>query len=166
MTESELAILYDNLTITVGTLAALTAITTVSKIDTARKRGFRVTRTEWFLTRRGATTGDEAIIVGYAFNQTSGEIGEAIGADPQDNFTGAQKEPNDRAKRPIFPMAVFGGFADAVGSLSVAKGVTKPGWSAPEEGFLNWYALAAFGAVTTGVVIGIHAKHYGVWLRD
>ncbi len=165
MAESKLAILCDSISITLGTLASVTAVTTVSKIDTSRLQGFRVTKTEWFINRRGATSGDDPVVVGYAFGLTSTQISESLTRDPQSGSVNAGDVIlNEETMRPIFPMASFQASAN---NINTKDGVTKPGWSAPEGGFLNWYAFNfGGGALTTGGTISIHAKHYGVWLRD
>lgn len=167
MADSQLAILYDNLVITVGALGFGASVVVSSKIDSAREQGFRITRTEWFISVLGATTGDQPVQVGYAFGCTAADIDDTMGSDPQGTFNAANVQSNADAKRPVFPMAIFPGLADSViGAASVMKGVTIPTWSAPEGGFLNWYAFAANGGLTTGRLVNIHAKHFGVWLRD
>lgn len=165
MADSKLAIVYDVINITLGTLASVTAVTTVSKIDTARLQGFRVTRTEWFIERLGGTFGDDPVVVGYGFGTTSTQISEALTRDPQSGSVNAGDTVlNDETMRPIFPMAAF---SSENLQLLMKSGVTKPMWSAPEGGFLNWFAFNfGGGALTTGGSIRIFAKHFGVWLKD
>lgn len=164
MADSKLAILWELVSINLGTLASATAVTTVSKIDTAREQGYRVTKTQWFIERLGATFGDDPILVGYAFGMTSGQITEMLAADPQGAVNSTDKEAQDRANRPAFPMAAFS--AENL-QIIMRDGETIPMWSAPEGGFLNWFALNfGGGALTTGGSVRILAKHFGVWLRD
>lgn len=151
---------------TLGALAAYDVITQASKIDAARKNGFRVLKTEYFFDIDGKTAGEGPIVVGLAANQTAAEIEEAIEADPQGKVDDVE---NQQAKRPVWPLEIFGSkIGDTnLENESTRKGELTPRWSAPEgDGFSWWAYCLDAGGLTTGCTVVIFAKHYGVWLRD
>ncbi len=156
-------VLHERQAITLSTLAALDAISTVSLIDTAKENGFRILRTEWFIRLKGVANGEGPILVGMAANLSAAEVEVTIESDPQ-----AADTPVDghNANRPVWPLGILEN--DGVGSApSARQGVLKPQWSIPEGSFLNWWAYNLDGtALTTGGEVIIYAKHFGVWLRD
>ncbi len=164
---SDLAIVYDDLSIDVGALPSKDAIAVSSKIDTARENGFRVMKTEYFIDFEGKTSGEGPLMVGFAANHNAGEIEEAIEADPQSSH---DDEANLHAKRPVWPLAMIPEASSArssTGSLEQIMGKFNPKWTVPEGEGAVWWAYNMDGAIlTTGTIINIFAKHYGVWLRD
>lgn len=165
MSKSEnLSILYDAATITLGTLGSITAITGNSKIDASRRQGFRVMKVEYWLDYYGKTANEGPIMVGWSPTQNASEIAETFQADPQGSDEIA---PNANAKAPVFPLQQIV-YADTQASEDFGKmGTFNPRWSTPEGVGAVWFAYNMGGAgLTTGTVVRVFAKYYGVWLRD
>ncbi len=159
------AIIWDEIQISLGTLATETAVQVASRIDAARLQGFRLLRTEYFIRAKGLTGADDPIVVGLNHDLTVTEVKECINADPQRSGD-TTADAASRTKRPVWPFEVFGVYADGNGE-SVAKGVAKIGWSAPEGTTFNWFVYNfGSGPLTTGGIVDIIAKHFGVWLKD
>ncbi len=163
-------IVYDpSVTITLGTLAAAAAITANSKIDGSRLNGFRVLKSELWIGASGKTTGEGPVVIGLAFDADAANVALAMAADPQaDGRQTGDKVANTEAKFPVFPIAMIGKAETKIGIESVTmKHTLKPQWSAPEGSGLQYFAFNAdTGALTTGTVVEIFAKHFGVWLND
>ncbi len=156
-------IVWDAVTITVGALTAQSAITVNSKIDPSRLQGFRVLRTEWYLGMRSATTGDGPFVVGLSHDLTGDEVSTCIGGDPQRSNDPVESE---EANRPVWAITALHPNADGDGKI-VDHGVTKIGWSIPEGTSLKWWVMNGGNiTLTTGAVVNILAKHFGVWLKD
>ncbi len=167
-TNTKSGIVYDFITIALSTLGTLTAILGPSKIDASREMGFRVLRTEYWLEYEGKTDNEGPIIFGLSVDMTVSQIANAISADPQGRDPEAS-EANLRAKFPIFPLKMLSeqstespGGGNAIISMDVAK----VGWSLPEGSHLDFFAFNLGSALTTGTVIRVFAKHFGVWLDD
>jgi len=156
-------IVWDDVNITLGALVATTAVIVSSKIDSTRLNGFRLLRTEYFMHMRGATTGNSPVLVGMAHELNSTEVLETIVADPQHK---GDPQTENRALQPVWPWEVLMANADGDGRVW-AQGVAKIGWSAMEGTTFRFFAFN-FGPadLTTGAIIHIVAKHFGVWLRD
>ncbi len=93
---------------------------------------------------------------------TATQVQQAINADPQRS---GEVETEPRAMRPVWPLEVLA--HDAGVGIVAVKGVSKIGWSAQEGTFFSWFAFNfGSGPLTTGGIVNIIAKHFGVWLRD
>lgn len=159
-----LAIIYDDVELALGALAGKDAIAAPSKIDASRENGFRVMKTEYWMIFYGKTTAEGPIMVGLAPNLAAASIEETIEADPQSR-TDDQVTPD--SKRPVFPLEIIDYTEVDMTNLQPYKGEVKIRWSIPEGNNLNWFAYNMNAAgLTTGTVVRIFAKHYGVWLRD
>ncbi len=156
-------IVWDKLTMALGALAAGDVTNANSKIDSSRLQGFRVLRTEYFITWREATSGEGPIIVGMAHDLSNDETKETWSADPQRKGD-PEADSGARVMRPVWPLEAF--LAETAGGRRVAKGVVKIGWSFPEGTPLKWWVLNQGIILTNGSDIDIIAKHYGVWLKD
>lgn len=164
MSKSEnLAIVYDDVTVTLGTLASKDAIAEASKIDSTRGNGFRIMKTEYWVDFRGKTANEGPLMVGMSAIFDAAGVESAIEADPQDS---SEDSNNLLAKRPIWPLALLQAAPDG-NDQQVQMHSVNPRWSVPEGENLYWwvYNMGAAG-LTTGTVVHIFAKHYGVWLRD
>ncbi len=168
-TDQGLALLYDDIVITLGALGANSVAITASKIDAARENGFRVIKTQYWIDWQGKTAVEGPVIVGYAFGMDANAISATISSDPQSsNLDFVDGE----TKNPVFPMELIpfastdgGGATPGQGGFTMGEVV--PRWSVPEGSNLNWFARNLGGAgMTTGTVVLIFAKHFGVWLRD
>ncbi len=157
------AIVWDEVQITLGTLAFGVAIQSDSRIDAERIQGFRVLRTEWFAVIKGLATSAGPLLLTLCHDLSTGEVQETIGADPQ-----RSNDPtlSPRANRPLWPLHVFFFKTDTVEGLR-AQGVVKIGWSIPEGTDLRWGIVNVSGTdLVTGGTLFVTAKHFGVWLKD
>ncbi len=163
--DSQLSIVWDQVGITLSTLAALTGILGASRIDAAREQGFRVMKTEYVGSIVGRTNGEGPVMLAVGFNLSLAEMEEAIEADPQSSF---DTPANEQVMRPVFILGIFDPLAASPAILN--NGIPKTvnfKWSAPEGGSMNWMAYNTSGsALTTGSVVRVVAKHFGVWLKD
>ncbi len=156
-------IVWDNLNEAMGALAADTVLRATSRIDAGRLQGFRLLRTEYHVAARNMTSEDGPIHFGLAVDLSVAEILECLNADPQRSN---DVNLSEQAKRPVFPMGIL--FKDGDGNgQSVVSGVSKIGWSVPEGVSLFWYFHNMdLNTITTGTIVSIIAKHFGVWLKD
>lgn len=135
----------------------------------ARKQGFRVAMSRFFMSFQGKTLFEGPIMVGVACNvKDVAAIKALIEADPQ-----APSEDNARGTgeyiRGLFVIAATSLASVEAGQNNQAIEVKygKNGWSIPEDQELVvWAYNMNTAALTTGVVINWYAEHYGVWLRD
>ncbi len=157
-------IVYDDVTITLSTLGAAAAIVAQSRIDAARLHGFRVLKTEYFIEATGKTSGEGPIMIGLAVDVTATGVKNAIESDPQST---GDEVGQAEALTPVWPLKMLpkaftnGDIGEYVSMRSV-----NPGWSVPEGLGMQWWAFNMGASLTTGTVIRIFAKHFGVWLRD
>lgn len=164
----KLAILHDQVTITVGALAALDLISQTSKIDSSRTRGFRVMRYEYGIVYRGKTASEGPLLVGDAFNPSAtADMEECLEADPQDDFSSDGSVAQNIANRPVQELGLIA-YNETAGKLfDGGFRVRKPTWSCPEGGTLQFWVYNLGGSqLTTGTVVTIVIKAYGVWLND
>ncbi len=160
------AIVHDLSVITVGALAALDAVVVNSVIDATREEGFRILKTEYFVHFEGKTTAEGPVMFGFAANLNAAEIEEAIEADPQQR---ADDPEMHNAMRPVWVLGVIPKLSTEQDQSfpGNVKGIFNPRWSIPEGKGASWWAYNnSSGALTTGLLIKIMAKHFGVWLRD
>ncbi len=169
MAENKLSYVYDQLTLTLGALAANTAVLTASKIDASRRSGFRIVNTEYAFTYQGKTTDEGPISVGLAPSLNVTEIAEIYLADPQASNDHEADAESRRFIKQLFLIdktSTTSG-ADAGGESHMNYRTVKVNWSIAEGDVLNWYAMNHDTAgLMTGTLIVIIAKHTGVWLRD
>ncbi len=150
--------------IVLGALAAKDAVDAVSKIDASRLNGFRIMKTEYWIDYGNKTTAEGPITVGFAVHHSEGEVEEAIEADPQNS---ADMVLNATAKRPVWPLETIPQSGTGSPSDLVPMRSFNPRWSCIEGKNAFWWAYNRDdAALTTGGVVNIFAKHYGVWLRD
>ncbi len=151
-----------------ASLAGLDAAVIDSKIDGSRKRGFRITKTEWYFEATGLHALAGPILFGWAVGLTAAEIEEALEADPQDPNNASATE---RVQRPVFPLGVIPR-AQNTSESSVETPRIKPlmtmnpNWSIPEDVGFTWWIYNLGGATDAGAGGSLFAKHYGVWLND
>lgn len=156
-------IVWDDIVITTGALAAATFVSSNSKIDANRLQGFRVLKTEYFGAVRNMTTGQGPLLLCLVHDLSNAEMAETMAGNPQRSHDPSESE---KARRPIWPLEVLMPNSDGDGNI-VFKGVATIGWSIPEGTALKWAILNMdSGVLTTGPVVAVTAKHFGVWLKD
>jgi len=156
------SIVWDLITISPGALAQGDFVIAGSKINASRLQGFRVLKTQYWISMRNATAGEGGFLVGLSHALSVAELAEMVDAAPQ--------RPNDtagseRARRPAWPLEMLIANADGDGKV-YAEGVATIGWSIQEGTALDWWVANFATTKTTGTVVNIIAKHFGVWLKD
>lgn len=166
-TDKGLALVYDNVALTLSTLGASTALSASSRIDGSRENGFRIIKTQYWLDWIGKTAPEGPLIFGISFGLSVAQIAACITADPQ-----SKREDfnvHDTAL-PVFPLALIPiastGKAATPDDAVPMREITLR-WSAPEGTSMNWFVFNAdTSALTTGTSVVVFAKHFGVWLND
>ncbi len=165
-------ILREKVTLTVGGLAANSVVFHTGGII-LETTSFRILKTEYFVTQSGAfaAEGDE-VIIGIANGELSAaEVASSlISAGPDDRNDRVGEELAMRAvwltgpniKEPADPAAVTTFSAPSNSGLLMSFSLR---WTfTPTEGW-NWFAFNPLGgALTSGAVFFITAKHFGVWV--
>ena len=163
-------ILREIQTITVGALASGVAIKAASQV--AIEDDFRIMKSEYFMVVRDQAAGSvvpvDHLLIGIANNELSvGEIAECIAVDgPKDRNDAV---PNERSHRAVWLLEILEHIGDANLANRNSRESTKGEWVNPWT-FSNgdgwtWFAYNPSGAAaTSGMVIDIVAKHYGVWV--
>lgn len=164
-------ILHDRVDLQLGGGLGTNTLTSFDSrvIRAANERGFRVLRSEIFITYN-LEASDTTLLVGMAgpgMSATDTEL--AIEAQP----LGEIDQPAvEQASRPVWPIAVVTGDCAADEWRRLNEGnafVMKIRWSFPEEAKLTYwlYNLHATSSIPAGTHhVIIYAKHYGVWLKD
>ncbi len=157
-------ILREVASITLGTLASEAAIKSTSNI--ALQEDFRLIKTEFLAVATGMTSGEQ-IMIGIADRELSAaELAQSIvvngPVDRNDHVA------NEQAHRPSWLLATFteggvGSDADVLnGGLPVEKTLR---WTFSDTEGFNFFGFNPTSAtLTTGAVIRIIAKHFGVWV--
>ncbi len=154
--------------ITVGGLASIAVIKQAGGI-TLQSSDFRIIKTEYMIVQRGAFGAEgDSVLIGLADNELSvTEIAEAINVDgPVDKNDHVKME---QASRPVWLLAhikephqsttSYANIRDLAPSEKVFR------WTFTATEAWTWFAYNPLGgALTTGAVFVIFAKHYGVWV--
>ncbi len=164
--------LWEDVTITLGTLAALDLIAATSGVlDGATEQGFRVFDGSFAADLDGKTTAEGPVVVGLSLNLSGSNIESIMEAKPGSKFEVINTFPGSWI-RPLWMlhrsatagMLSLDGNARAIGTF---MHIPKIQWSIPEGEFATWWAYNLFGsALTTGTTIRIFGSYYGVWLND
>ncbi len=152
--------------VTIGALTALDVVTGVSKIDSARENGFRISKAKIYAALDGKTADEGPLMFGIAANMSAAQIEAAMETNPQNST-----ENNDIGDgQAIWPLAIIGkGSTGAAteGQLPPEGMELKMNWSIIEgEALVFWVYNMSGSTVTTGGVVHIFAQYFGVWLRD
>ncbi len=157
-------ILHDVAQVAVGALADAASIkmTTPYVIED----DFRVIKIEWAGRMSGHTAGEGPLVLVFADNELLvAEIAQVLVASPVDSNDNVN---NERANRPVFNMAMVSG--NATTDILTQHGGTfhektiRWTFSNP-EGFTWAIVNHSGGALTSGTVIDLQCKYYGVWVR-
>lgn len=151
--------------ITVGALADNSCIKqTAGGLGSDLNEDFRLIKTEYYIHANGWQAGEGPVYVGVANNElTTTEIAESLTiSGPQDRSDRLNEEKATRATW-LF------------GSINASDAYRTPEGTPPQEKSLRWTFTAgdgwtwfahnnSGGTLTTGLVIRIIAKHFGVWV--
>ncbi len=169
--DSKGAILRENTTIALSTLAANTVLK-VDGADLTIQEDFRLMKSKLFSNITGLTGGEgEGMLLGIADDELSvAEIAEAINAaGPLDRNDNLSKE---RAERPVWLIGAFeSNNADATGTEGTFRGdnggpmiVHKLPWTfSNPEGWV-FFVMNTGSTLQTGASVRVTATHYGVWV--
>ncbi len=160
-----------NVSFQLGTLAALDAIQSVTKIDASRTQGIRITKLvgQWFID--ALTAGQGPILVGMSTGlDSAAKVEEALEADPQD----LQDVPAmEQANRRVAPQAVLtqdsdGAVGGGDGHWPVQRKQYMPFRQIEEDNGLELFAynLGAAPLSSTDPLVRFVGVCVGEWLRD
>lgn len=157
-------VLYDdNLTIALGALANLDVIGQVSTMSAALVEDYRIIKMDGWIFYE--TTQGGPLIVGIApADMSDTEIEECLEANPVD---GQDTPATEQVNRPVFPLAVIHNVSAAGPRAGQVVSIEKTlRWTFQrQEGWKYWAYNRSGGTLTTGGVIGVFMKYYGVWVR-
>ncbi len=163
-----MAIVHDQITMTLGALAAEGATSSNTKIDSGRVSGVQMEFAKFYCEFLGKTAGEGPIYVGFcAADVGNTEITEAFAADPQ---VAKESQESARANRRVFPVWVLtrnetGGLATVI-PVSMLQKVQLPSWKLRTGIGLNTFAInRGSGALTSGTVVRLGGVLGYRWLR-
>lgn len=121
-------------------------------------------KTEYWMSFISKTAGEGPFMFGFAVNADATLVEAAIEGDPQDSSSPV----NADTKFPVWPLEMISETDTETGnSEHCHKGKFTPRWSNIEGKNAVWWVYNMDGvAATTGTLVRVFAKHYGVWLRD
>ncbi len=167
--EGKGAIIREDLTFTLGTLAGKTGIfATAGGLQGLMGEDFRILKTEVHGVSVGIEAQDDVVEIYLLNGELSlAEAEECIEGDgPTDRNDALARE---RAERWVRYVGHFQDKSGAVGGR-VLEGegqpvTVKPRWTFSDPEGWEWMAYNAGGAnMTTGGVLSLKATHYGVWV--
>lgn len=156
-------IIRENTSITLGTLANGAAIKATGG-QLAITEDFRIIKTEYLISFEGKTADENIITIGLADNELSvTEIAECLAVDgPLDRNDHLK---NEQVMRPVWELAQLGAGTNGVIPDTGLPGERNLRWTFSDTDGWTWFAYNESGAaLTTGTVVRIRAKHFGVWV--
>lgn len=152
-------ILYDKVRLTLSTLASGTVIAAASGITLSED--FRILKAEILGSTKGMTADEGGVVIGLADGELSdAEVAECLNSRPGDRNDNLA---NEQAMRPVFPFDIV--FENQAGGDLMVKEEIKPRWTFSNADGWQWFAFnIGSGALTTGTVIDLFVKIYGVWV--
>ncbi len=163
-------ILWDVVTLTLGTLASQDVISVGSVTGLNLREDFRILKTQYFIHfAPGAFDALEGpLLVGMAAGGlTAALIEEAIESTPNDRNDYPEIE---EVMRPIWPLDSLFLSVDTTNNAStgnrlVAVDEFNPRWTMPSpDGWVWWAMNRSAGALSDLGTLIITAKHFGVWV--
>ncbi len=156
-------IITDNDVITLGTLTNSTVLKQDNPL--AIEEDFRLIKLRSVVSIRGMAAGEVPILLGLADNELSvSEIAEAISANgPLDRNDRVSME---RAERPVWLYGAFSRVAVSMGlpmDMRPLEEVVRWTFSNP-EGWCWFVQNRSGGTLTTGAIVEMNTKYYGVWV--
>ncbi len=157
------AILHEQVATTLSTLANVAAIKAGANLVLGDD--FRVIKVEWVATMDGLTAGEGPIDFGFADNALSvAQIAEVLVLDgPLDRN---DHDGNEKAMRPVWVLETFVSDSDGPGGPAALPQREKTlRWTFSNPEGWTWFAFnRSGGTLTTGAVIKVLAKYFGVWV--
>ncbi len=154
-----------NWDLALSTLGSQTALlSSDSPVDANNERGFRISKIEYWLEYKGKTTDEGPIWVGFTSEDAAG-VKTALQSRP----TGITPQEKANAKLPVWPVALIPRPATNIQSGEVIPmSEKKLNWSFKEGEFCEFFAFNCneSSALTTGTILHMTAKIFGVWLND
>ncbi len=161
-------ILREVATITIGALAAGAVVKHTGGV-VLQTTSFRILKTEYFAVMTTAFQGEfDQVLLGMANGAlTTTEIAACITADGPDDRNDPDKEEAMRAVWLLAHLREQGDSANAINEAlnnNMLMDVSLRWTFTPTEGW-DWFVFNPLGgAITTGAVVSIVVKHFGVWV--
>ncbi len=159
---------YDDVNITLSTLAAGAVLKGALKIDGSREQGVRITKMKAACGIFGLPANDGPVVIGLTNQDLSvTEIAECFAADPQKPDDVPGSEQSMRQVFPIWFSQIQGVVNTGVNGLRTYQNIAYP-WKEVQEGDgLAWFVINLDGvALGTGGVVSIASVTIGDWLGD
>lgn len=155
-------IIHEDVTIALLTLAGGAVL---SAGNVALQDDFRIIKSEYFARLDGFTVAEGPLLLVLADAELQDiEIAQACLAQPSDRNDNVE---NERSHRPVFNCGYFSGNA-ATGQVGQSDGRLAEKtirWTFSDTEGWEWAILnLGSGALSTGAVVAVYAKHYGVWV--
>lgn len=163
MSSDRLVIIYDERQLALSTLAASTALVSITKLDASLLQGFRIAKMEGWADLNGKTDTEGPIVFGFGIGVDATRIKNAIDADPQDG-SHINAEAIAQGKEPLWVLGMFSRAEQHCVPIHFEK---KVNWSMIEGRHAEfWVYNMDGGALTTGATLEIFVKFWGVFLND
>lgn len=162
---SDMIQVYDDVVLTLGTLAGNTVLSVDSKIDASRESGFKLIDGRFTGQFASKTDGDGPYWWGIACNLSSAQIQAILTEDIQNRADPIARGPSSWLKI----LGQVGEVVGAIGFLTPNGDFVdqKINWSVPEGSRFAYFVFNFTGAAfTTGQSVLFQAVINGVWLRD
>ncbi len=159
---------YLDTSITLGTLAARTAITSGLAIDGSRNQGVMLKQLKGIFRTRGLTADEGPILVGLSLGLSATEVEEALEADPQ----GFGDVPGtEQGNRRVYPVAITENASSQVTEVAQQmdwwRKIRFP-WKEIREGetLAVWAYNLSAAVLTTGGSVRFNGVAVQEWLDD
>lgn len=145
----------------IGNLASKDLVGQVGDYNAVLQDDFRLMKSEFYISVDAFTSNEGPIIVGIADGQlTDAEIEECIEARPNDRNHNVAHE---QSQRPVWPLCILD--YQSVGAKCSWQDEKTLKWTFSDtEAWKYWVYNPSGAALSTGGVVRIFAKHYGVWV--
>ncbi len=157
-----------NVSISLGALAAVDIAGTSSRLDAAQLDGYWIKQLRIAAAFAGKTAGEGPILWGYALNfENLQAIEDYFEDDPQDSGAPVLRGDDDlvRICGMISEEKTAGNALDGVPFIEESLG--SRGWTKRVDRPMHWWAYNLNGgALTTGMNLKVAAQFLGRWTRD
>ncbi len=156
---------YDDVSMSLGTLASGAVIKGATKIDAAREQGTILKKIMAQCSVNGKTAGEGPLIVGLCnVDLSTVEIAEALAADPQ---KGLDTPASEQVEREIMIVWMVGRGITSDAEITPFREVKYPWKEVIEGNGLAWFVMnAGASGLTDSSFVSVFSFIHGEWMRD